>query len=54
MKNTIKYFKIPVPCLDEQIKFIMFESVDFKILNINEEIIKVTEFKNSLLQQMFI
>ena len=33
----LKYFKIPVPCLDEQIKiYQMFESIDFKILNINE------------------
>ena len=51
----LKYFKIPVPCLDEQIKiYQMFESIDFKILNINEEIMKVTDFKKSLLQQMFI
>lgn len=31
----LKYFKIPIPCLDEQIKiYQMFESIDIKILNI--------------------
>lgn len=51
----LKYFKIPIPCLDEQIKiYQMFESIDIKILNIYREIMKVKEFKKGLLQQMFI
>ena len=50
----LKYFKIPIPCLDEQIKiYQMFESIDIKILNIYREIMKVKEFKKGLLQQMF-
>ena len=51
----LKYFKIPIPCLDEQIKiYQMFESIDIKISNIYEEIIKVKKFKKGLLQQMFV
>ena len=51
----LKYFKIPIPCLDEQIKiYQMFESIDIKILNIYREIMKVKEFKKGLLQQMFV
>ena len=51
----LKYFKIPIPCLDEQIKiYQMFKSIDIKILNIYMEIMKVKEFKKGLLQQMFI
>lgn len=51
----LKYFKIPIPCLDEQIKiYQMFESIDIKILNIYGEIMKVKEFKKGLLQQMFV
>ena len=51
----LKSFKIPIPCLDEQIKiYQMFESIDIKILNIYREIMKVKEFKKGLLQQMFI
>lgn len=51
----LKYFKIPIPCLDEQIKiYQMFESIDIKISNIYEEIIKIKKFKKGLLQQMFV
>ena len=51
----LKYFKIPIPSIDEQKEiYSLFGSVDDKISMINEEIVKAKEFKKSLLQQMFV
>ena len=51
----LKYFKIPIPSIDEQEQiYDLFESVDTKILMLNNELLKIKEFKKSMLQQMFI
>ena len=51
----LKYFKIPIPSIDEQKEIYgLFGSVDNKISMINEGLVKVNEFKKSLLQQMFV
>ena len=51
----LKYFKIPIPSINEQKQiYELFGSVDNKISMINEELVKVNEFKKSLLQQMFV
>ena len=51
----LKYFKIPIPSLDEQKEiYELFNSVNDKISMISHELDKVNEFKRSLLQQMFV
>ncbi|WP_458456891.1 restriction endonuclease subunit S [Methanobrevibacter sp.] len=51
----LKYFIIPIPSINEQKQiYELFGLVDDKISMINEELVKVNEFKKSLLQQMFV
>ena len=51
----LKYFKIPIPSIEEQKKiYELFNSIDNKISIIIQELDKVNEFKKGLLQQMFV
>ena len=53
--SHIKYFKIELPSLEEQIKISNFlSSLDKKIELVNSQIDKTKEFKKGLLQQMFV
>jgi type I restriction enzyme S subunit len=47
--------EIPVPCIQEQLKIVSFaETLDKKISLIQKQLVKTKEYKQSLMQQMFI
>ena len=51
----IKYFRIPIPPLEEQEKIADFLSeIDNKIDSVEQQLEKIKEFKKYLLQQMFV
>ena len=53
--QSVKNFKIQIPCFKEQQKIANFLSnIDVKIENTNQEINQMKNFKKGLLQQMFV
>lgn len=54
-KDFISYYKIPIPKIDEQLKFIeVTNKLDGKSKLMNEKLKTLKEFKKGLLQQMFV
>ncbi len=53
-KKEIESFKINLPCYDEQKKIAdLLTNIDLKIDTLRKQTVEVSEFKKSLLQQMF-